>query len=437
MASSPNQPINGILLLYHHSLRQNAATIMEHITAFERHSQFRVWRLNTELGFPGQLADLRFRIIVLHYSLFGTGRYYLNAQFLDYLAYCEHSYKIAFFQDEFRYCQKRFEFLNRYRVDCVYTLIEPAYFKDVYQKYTSVPKLVYSLAGYVSDDLLAAAPKYTKPDHERTIDVGYRGRRLAFYMGKGAQEKREIGVEFEARSQGLGLTLDIEDEEQKRIYGDAWYEFIANCRAVLGVEAGVSVFDLEDKVRVECERLLAFNPNMSFDEISARVLAPWENNVYYRTISPRHFEAAAFRVCQILFEGSYSGLMQPMVHFIPLKKDFSNFDEVIRLMRDDEVRQRLTENAYRDLIGSGKYTYRRFIEEFDQEMLRAGFTPQCASDEAMRIDKLLAHGAAYRQIRAQVRETLQRLTYSNPTLRAWAKPGITLYRRTRIRLRGK
>lgn len=436
MAQSPHQPVNGILLLYHHPLRQNAATVMEHVNAFERHSQFSVWKVNTELGFPEKLHGIQFRIVVLHYSIFGTGRYYLNAQFLDYLAHCEHSYKIAFFQDEFRYCQKRFDFLNRYRVDCVYTLIEPAYFKDVYQKYTSVPKLVYSLAGYVSDDLLAAAPKYTKPDRERTIDVGYRGRRLAFYMGQGAQEKREIGVEFQARAQGLGLILDIEDEEQKRIYGDAWYEFTANCRAVLGVEAGVSIFDLEDKVRVECERMLAFNPNMSFDEISARVLAPWEDNVYYRTISPRHFEAAAFRVCQILFEGRYSGLMQPMVHYIPLKKDFSNFDEVIRLMRDDEVRQRLTENAYHDLIASGKYTYRRFTEGFDQDLLQAGFAPKMAESKAEQVQRLLAHGAAYRQVRAQVKETVQRVTYNNPMLRALLKPGVVLYRRARLRLSG-
>ena len=47
-----------------------------------------------------------------------------------------------------------------------------------------------------------------------------------------------------------------------------------------------------------------------------------------RTISPRHFEAAAFRVCQVLFEGRYAGVMEPMRHYIPLRKDFSNFDEV-------------------------------------------------------------------------------------------------------------
>ena len=31
-----------------------------------------------------------------------------------------------------------------------------------------------------------------------------------------------------------------------------------------------------------------------------------------------------------------------MVHYIPLKKDFSNFDEVIERFRDKDVRKELT-----------------------------------------------------------------------------------------------
>jgi len=70
-------------------------------------------------------------------------------------------------------------------------------------------------------------------------------------------------------------------------------------------------------------------------------------------MSPRVFEAAAVRSCQILFEGRYSGILEPMVHYIPLKKDFSNFEEVLRRYRDESIRRELTENAHRDLIASG------------------------------------------------------------------------------------
>jgi len=425
------KPVNGILLLYHHPLRSSAATVMEHVNAFTRHSRLPVCSVNTALGFPAGLRRLRFQIVVLHYSLFSTGRYYLNQQFLRYLADSVCRYKIAFFQDEHRYCQPRFAFLNRYKIDCVYTLLEPAYFQDVYQKYTAVPKLVYTLAGYVSDDLVAIARALTKPDHQRTIDVGYRGRRLDFYMGQGAQEKHEIATGFVRRASTLGLQLDIAFEEHQRIYGRTWYEFLANCRAVLGVEAGVSIFDLQDTVRTACERLLVCHPRLSFAEVFELVLRPWENNVPYRTISPRHFEAAALRVCQILFAGQYSGIMQPMVHYIPLQKDFSNFAEVIRMFRDEELRHVITENAYRDLIASGQYTYQKFIESFEQELWQAGYQPNMPAGDAAQVTALLKRGKTRRYLCARVKETLSYPLYRNRRIRFLAQPFLRLYRRYR------
>jgi len=404
MIGDKSHLINGILLLYHHPLRQSASTIMEHVNAFKKYSRFNVWNVNTELGFPEGLRRAQFKTLVLHYSLFVPPRYYLDEDFLNYIAMCPHTYKIAFFQDEYRFCQQRFAFINRCKVDCVYTLLEPRYFSHVYQKYTKVEKLISTLPGYVSDDLIAVAQKITKPENEREIDVGYRARRLPFYMGKGAQEKHEIGIRFRECASASGLKTDIETDERRRIYGRRWYEFLANCRAVLGVEAGVSIFDLEDKVRIECERLIAENPRIRFGEVSKRVLQPWEGNVPYRTISPRHFEAAALRVCQILSEGDYSGVMQPMVHYIPLKKDFSNFGDVIRMLKDKKLRSRFIENAYRDVVASGQYSYRKFIEEsFDPSVPDSQSNSRMADDEVWDVTVLLQKGAHRRKLYALCR----------------------------------
>lgn len=381
--------INGILLLYHHPLATNAPTIIEHVNSFRCHSQFTVWTVNTALGFPTTIERLRFRVILLHYSLFGA-HYLLSDNFLRYLEQHETSYKIAFFQDEHHYCQQRFAFLNRFHIDCVYTLLAPPYFKDVYQKYTSVPKLVTTLTGYVSDDLIKKAQRFAKPDYTRKIDVGYRGRQLKFYMGKGSQDKYEIAVRFREYAEELGLNLDIETDESHRLYGDKWYRFLGDCKACLGVEAGVSIFDIEDVVRKGYERLIGENPTITFEEMSERLLNRWEGNIPYRTISPRHFEAAAFRVYQILYEGDYQGIMKPMVHYVPLKKDFSNFDEVIRLFRDDNFRHQITDNCYRDLIASGQYSYRKFIEGFDQELLKEGLAPQISREEETTVSAVLS-----------------------------------------------
>jgi len=378
-----NHHLNGILLLYHHPILPSPPTIMEHVNAFERYSRFKVWKVNTEFGFPKVLDRLQFQIIVLHYSLFGSWPYRLDERFCDYLQRSVSSYKTAFFQDEYRFCQQRFSFINQYDVNHIYTRVRPAYLKDVYHKYTRLRKLTYTLAGYVSDDLIEKAQRITLPPRRRKIDIGYRAYGLPFYMGKGAQEKIEIATGFCERARGLDLKLDIETSVQHRIHGKAWHQFLANCRACLGVEGGVSIFDLEGVVYAEWERIIASNPTITFAEfqqMAGEILQAWENNIPYRSFTPRHFEAAALRVCQILFEGEYSGMMQPMVHYIPLKRDLSNFDDVIRMFKDEALRRELTGNAYRDLIASGQYSYRRFIESFDDRLMKAGLQPGAAVD---------------------------------------------------------
>ena len=423
--------VNGILLLYHHWLAANAPTIMEHVGAFERYSRFKVWMVNTELGFPAALNDLDFRIVVLHYSLFGWFPFSLPDQFHKYLEQSRSAHTVAFFQDEYRYWPQRAELLNRYRIPCVYTLVEPPYFGDTYLKHTQVLRLVYTLPGYVSEDLLALASRFAKPSAQRAIDIGYRGRQLPYWFGKGSQEKHWIGVRFRELARDPGLTLDIESEEEKRFYGDKYYQFLANCRAVLGVEAGVSVFDIDDTVRPQYEQLVAENPRISFDEASAKLLHRFEERIPYRTISPRHFEAAAFRVCQILFEGSYSGIMQPMVHYIALKKDFSNFAEVIRLFRDDKVREELTENAHRDLIASGRYSYQRFIEGFDEELLAAGFRPGISASDADEVTDLLNRGSGYRRLRTLITSLRYRPFPGRKYVRMFARPVLQRLRSLR------
>jgi hypothetical protein len=399
--------VPGILMLYHHPFIRRASTIMEHVNALRNHSAFKVWNLNTELGFPAGLDDCRFDTIVLHYSLFGPTSHLLKAQFLEYLERSTDSYKIAVLQDEYTGSPQRFEFLDRYCIDCVYTLVEPQYFDAVYGRHTKVKKLIWTIPGYVSDDLIAKAPRFTKPDAKRQIDIGYRARQPRPFLGRGGREKYDIAVGFRERAASAGLTVDIETAEDRRIYGDDWYRFLGDCRAALGVEAGSSIIDLDGSVRSAYEQLIADHPDTPFEEIAPH-LEQWEGNVPYRTISPRHFEAAALRTCQILFEGTYSGILQPMVHYIPLEKDFSNFDEVLSMFRNDELRQQLTENAYRDLIASGDYSYRRFAEEFDDELMKEGLQPGITAENVTAVDRLLRRDRMQRQSRAWLAATQYR-----------------------------
>lgn len=414
--------VEGILLIYHHALVPNAETIREHIDAFSRYSRFPVWEVNTQLGFPRGLAQLEFQVVVLHYSLFGSAYYQLNRDLLNYLKTCQRSHKVAFFQDEYYYCQQRFRFLNEFNIDRVYTLLAPAYWDKVYRRYTQVVNLHYTVPGLVSESLLTAAARFALPWSQRSIDVGYRGRELPYYMGKGAQEKTWIAHEFLRRCSNRGLVLDIETREEKRIYGEDWYRFTGNCKFCLGVEAGVSIFDLEDQVRHDYEQLVANNQKLSFKEVYERILYKWEGNIPYRTISPRHFEAAAFRTGQILFEGDYSGILKPWVHYLPLKKDFSNIEEIMKASKDSSLCQEIIENAYHDLIISQKYTYREFIAEFDAVLVKEGIHPPRISDKS--VTDLLRRGEKLQLARARVLSYLYRPFPGREILKKAALPVI-------------
>jgi hypothetical protein len=361
--------VNGILLIYNHPATDSAPTILEHVNAYSKYSKFKIWKINTEFGFPKNLKELEFSVIILHYSLFGI-EYSIDAGFQTYIKQST-NYKIAFFQDEHRFCRQRFDFLKEFDVNCVYSLLEPQLSKELYGKYSDVEEVDFNLTGYVDDVLIARAQKYYKPFEERTVDVGYRGRPLDFHAGRGGLEKVEIASKFLNHLdhiKNIDLKVDIRTGEQDRIYGDNWFKFVANCKFMLGVEAGVSIFDVEGNVKAECDPLLSKNPNITFEELSREVLHKYEDNIFYRTISPRIFEAAAFKVCQILYEGKYSGALLPMVHYIPLKKDFSNIGEVLTMMENKEFCSQLTQNAYNDVIASGQYSYESFIKQFDTRL---------------------------------------------------------------------
>ena len=395
----PEVSLNGgILLLYYHTLGSDAPTIMEHVNAFRNHSRLRIFPVNTVYGFWEGLRDIRFKAVIFHYSLFGSRPFFLAE---DYLRYFEKrpAYKVAFFQDEYRYWPEREAFIRRMNLDRIYSLIEPKYFGRTYRRCAPRADIVPTLAGYVTEGMLAAAKKYSLPTDERKLDVGYRSRRLPIFYGKGSQEKCEIALRFKEYLKShpsLSLVTDIEIDEDRRVYGKAWYEFLGNCRGVLGVESGVSITDMDNSLERMYECYLIAHPHAGSDEIYADILEASENSFPIRTISPRHFEAAAFRICQIQFEGEYSGVMKPGVHYLELKKDFSNINEVISRFRDPEMRRNLTENAYRDLIASGKYHEKKFIREFDEKLMSNDFYSKMSLPEMVRVRHALSKGLCRR-----------------------------------------
>jgi hypothetical protein len=54
----------------------------------------------------------------------------------------------------------------------------------------------------------------------------------------------------------------------------------------------------------------------------------------FTAISPRVLEAALLNSAQILVDGEYSGIIKPSEHYIAIREDASNFEEVRSVMSD-------------------------------------------------------------------------------------------------------
>ena len=143
------------------------------------------------------------------------------------------------------------------------------------------------------------------------------------------------------------------------LFGDDWFRFLASSRCVAGCESGASAMDPRGEVRALEARLRAAEPALTFEGFAARMPEGWDGHAF-GAISPRHFEAALVGSCQVLVEGTYDGLLEPDVHYIPVRPDLANTDEACERVRDGRLTEALAARARTDLVESGLHDYPAF-----------------------------------------------------------------------------
>jgi hypothetical protein len=339
------------------------STVMEHLRSYAMYSRHHV-RFASIAPFDfGTFPDLAaFDVVVLHYSFFPGLHWVMPGQ----LARCLADYqglKILYLQDEYDHTDIARSWIEWLHIGCVCTCVPEKYVELVYPR-SRFPNVDFrqTLTGYVPFSRIDA-PLIPLP--ERPIFIGYRGRVLHPRYGDLAREKSLIGERMRAICLERGIKVDIECAENKRIYGRAWYEFLADCRATLGTESGSNVFDENGELRKAVDAALCAEPELSYETIHARFLANREGRICMNQVSPRIFEAIAVRTALVLFEGNYSGIVRPWEHYLPLRKDFSNVDEILRKLEDTPAVEAMIERAYREVIQSGKFSYETFVHDFD------------------------------------------------------------------------
>ena len=359
-----------------------ATTVRDHIEAFETLSRHRWYRLPMLGDIPSSLDLNRFDVVVVHYTLTACNDFYLSSRSRMRLANCR-ALKAIFIQDEYRHVNATVAAIREIGVSVLFTCVPAKEIPKVYRDDVLVGvRKVNVLTGYVAKRLLhrsVLAPS------RRPLLVGYRGRRVPFWLGALGEEKYAIGMRFLADAERFPeLACDISFREEDRLYGNRWIEFLERCRAVLGVESGASVVDYTGEIQRAVEQAVRRGPSVEFEEICRKYLANAEGRIALNQISPRCYEAAALRTVMILYPGEYSGRLTAWRHYIPLAKDHSNMDEVVATLGDQGFIDEMTDRTYREVALAPENSYVALADIVDNSLESAFASSMAASGPAYR-----------------------------------------------------
>jgi hypothetical protein len=407
-----------------------------HLRSLERYSKHDVYYLNTARpATPRYLAELNPDVVIFHYTFLALR--------LVPEAFRQHCHRVDFIRklgcpkvliphDEQAQSLLLCWLAREFGVSHIFSPAPASEWSRIYCGVDlDVVAVVPVLAAYVDEMAVRATARRALRRTTRPIDIGYRcGSTWPFY-GRHGKMKSDIGPVVSAGAERHDLVTDISNKRQDLIFGDRWFDFLLNCKYVIGVEAGSSVFDYDGRVSACTFEYLSEHENPSFEQVETACFPGLDGQFAYRLISPRHIEAAMTKTCQVLVEGDYGGVLAPGVHYIELKRDFSNLDEALTLVRTDTLRAGIVDRAYADIILSGRYSYRVLAET----VFRESMASSCVSENEERnrsrpfhvrwnrVDDLLWPPAylAQRRASAVLERTLSRARLRVRLAREWLR----------------
>jgi hypothetical protein len=349
----------------------NAATICDHVNAIYKMSKTEVFIYPTISPMPSEVDFDSFDVVIIHYSLALGLDAYISQKDRERLRESK-AYKCAFIQDEYRFVNRTKRAVLDLGISAIFTCLDPETTAYVYGP-EICERVIFTrvLTGYTSNWLLI---ERAKPLLEREIDVGYRGRSYSAWLGDSAFEKVRIGREFKKDARAAGLKVDIAWGEKDRLYGVEWTQFQQDCKAVLSSETALGEIDFTGELSAKIEayeevsKAKTFSGEFrrqSYSTVRAKFFSEGAAPSRAPQLSPRTLEAACLRTALIMYEGEYSGFFEAWENYIPLKKDHSNMDAVLKAFRNIDQLSEIIANAYATVSSSSDLDPKAMVADLD------------------------------------------------------------------------
>jgi len=349
-------------------------TVDEHLYSFKRYADADCYYLKLDIGketfyskepVPAYLLKIDFDFIYFHYGFISSRwagkQCYLNALQQVLIFKNSKAIKAVMPQDEYMGSQSIVNFVREMNIDIVFSVSPETEWAQLYEGVDFEKVKFYKvLTGYLDEGGMALMTRFLS-NTPKDLDIGYRARNLPQWLGRHGFLKTQIAEAFLKALPRYKLKTDISVDPKDTFMGNSWYQFMVRCKYMIGVEGGATVHDPDGSISEKGRAYLKAHPDCSFEEIETACFPGLDGKLNLIAISPRHLEACVSRTCQVLVEGEYNGILKAGVHYISLKPDFSNLDEVLETITRDDRRKEITDNAYRDVVESGLYSYHGFV----------------------------------------------------------------------------
>lgn len=366
-----------ILILWRRGSKEMRNTIADHAFSFCKYDlENEYFYFDVYNGrFPSDyewITENMFDAVIFHYTALAmrwTGRWGKDywPPFLKLMSSLWKRYpcvKVLLPQDDYDRTQAVWDMAKGIGADYIYTVIRPEDYEILYPK-EKIGKCEVNtvLTGYVDEKYITEYDRHNK----RIYDIVYRARQLPYCFGKHGQLKTDIVELFEKRlrsGQGENLRYDLGNtkDNQGAFLGDEWINFLASSRTTIGCLGGSGFADMDGHIWKGFAEYLKYNPDADYDTAKQACFPDMEENLH-GVASPRIFESALTKTCQILVGRDYQGILKPDVDYIVLNEDYSNLDDVMQQIKDVRYCEQIAEQCYRDIVESSKYSYAIFANE--------------------------------------------------------------------------
>lgn len=362
------------LIIYSLKTLRTRNTLKEHLFSFKKYSSFTLNYLNVKEKIPFWISKKEYDFIILHYSFLADERFLDDAKhWLKKIKEIKNfkAIKVAIPQDECLHSNRLSSFFKDANIDIICTLFtRDVDIKKVYLKSkTYTPKIIKVLTGYIDNESLTKL-KVVPSLSKRANDFSYRVRSLGENHGKHAYYKTILPLKLKKYLDDKGFITDfgyadddISSLTKNTKLGDRWFKFLLSTKFIIGSESGASLLDENGEVQKKVIDFKRKNPNALFDQVEKKCFKNIDYNVNYFMMGPKNLEAILTKTLQVLLEGDYNKMIKPSKHFIELKKDFSNINEVINKLKDLEFCQKFVDEAKEDIINNPLFFYDDFVKK--------------------------------------------------------------------------